>query len=99
MPKRFPKVNQDDMWIMLLSTVRYSFGRRTYMSSFAGELVCRYNMFLTNFQIDQIIEEIEKEISLDNNGKSSIGDRCDYSAWKKNLEALKEIREKRGRKI
>lgn len=53
-----------DMWILLLSTIRYSFGRQTYMTSLSWELVIKYEECLSLYQLRQIYNEIMSEVKL-----------------------------------
>lgn len=54
----------EDLWVMLLSTVRYSLGRQTYMTSLAPELVLKYSYHLTVNQLLQIAREIQEYLDL-----------------------------------
>lgn len=56
------EVNNHDLWIMLLSTVRYSIGRKTYMTSLSWELVLKYAESLNDGQLRQIEREIVQEV-------------------------------------
>jgi ATP-dependent Lon protease len=95
------KVENKDMWVLLLSTVRYSMGRMTYMSSLAPELVFRYKEYLLKEQLQQIKEEVEKEIEChdalkkDNIQTDWLGHECDYNSWKKFVRDLDELLNKR----
>ena len=79
------------MWIMLLSTIRYSMGRRTYMTSLAPELVGRYKKALTDDQLKQIKEEVEKEIKMTESMGKTLGDECDHISWTAFVNQLEEI--------
>ena len=57
-----PTVSSADLWIMILSTIRYSMGRRTYMPDVCYEIYCRYKDSLTPFQKNQIAEEVRDEL-------------------------------------
>ena len=89
MPRQ--KVNNNDMWVLLLSTIRYSFGRRTYMSSLSGELVLRYKHFLTKQQLEQIAEEIENELKLSEAQGVTLGMDIDHRAWQTTLRQIREV--------
>ncbi len=91
------KVENKDMGVLLLSTVRYSMGRMTYMSSLAPELVFRYKEYLSKEQLQQIKEEVEKEIKChevmkkDNIQSDWLGMDCDVSYWRKFARDLEEL--------
>lgn len=74
-----------DMWIMLIATVRYSLGRRSYMPSLSGELVARYSSYLTRDQLLQIASEIENELNLYSRLGKTLGDPCDEETWRNNV--------------
>lgn len=88
-------VELSDMWILLLATIRYSLGRRTYMSSFSGELVVKYQDYLNTQQLKQIVEEIEKKLHLAENSGIMLGDKYAHSNWKKTVSNIQEIIYKR----
>jgi len=88
---RLLAVDKNDMWILLMSTIRYSMGRRTYMSSLAGELVIKYRNYLTKDQLTQIVGEIRKELELVENSGCFLGDGVDHEAWKKTVSAIERL--------
>jgi len=73
---------KNDMWLMLLSTVREAMGRRTYMSELAGELVIKYQDWLTSRELDQIAKEIEENIERHVVDGKRLGQEVDHEAWK-----------------
>lgn len=83
--------DSNDMWILLLATIRYSFDRRTCMSSLSGDLVVRYQKHLTIFQLEQIVEEIEKELHFAEARGTTLGMDIDHKAWQKNVEKIKNV--------
>lgn len=95
---RFKKVSPQDMWVMLLSTVRYSMGRRTYMSSLAGDLLFRYEKYLTTQQLIQVADEIWKELLLQASLGQTLGDDCDDKAWRETVSNLEKLIAMRGNK-
>jgi len=85
-----------DLWVLLISTVRYSMGRRTYMTSLAWELVQTYNQALTDPQLEQVIDEIEKELAIEaGHSTGHMGMACDVESWKRGVLELKAILERR----
>ena len=75
------EVKNIDLWIFIISTIRYSMGRRTYMSELAPELMMRYKDALTPEQIKQIGEEIESELKINSSNPGYLGDDCDIDSW------------------
>ena len=91
-----PTPQSQDMWIMLLSTVRYSMGRRTYMSSVAPELVIKYRYYLQLSRVKQIRDEVQKELELHYRMKGEgrekwLGDDCDVHSWEIFIEVVNDI--------
>ena len=85
------KPDNNDMWILLMSTIRYSMGRRTYMSFLAGELVIKYHSYLTKNQLLQIVEEIERELKLSEVNSNYLGSKYDHEGWKENLQKISQL--------
>jgi formylmethanofuran dehydrogenase subunit E len=88
-----------DAWTMLLSTIRYSFGRRTYMSSLAWELVIRYESYLNSHQLNQIASEIEEELERHHKHGQDMGDPCDVASWEMGAKRVREILAERRAKL
>jgi hypothetical protein len=88
-------VDNNDMWILLGSTIRYSMGRRTYMSSLAPELVLKYKEYLTSEQMLQISKEIERETKSYEKSNRTLGSDFDHISWK---EFAVKIRKAKRRK-
>lgn len=83
--------SDNDMWILLLSTVRYSMGRQTYMSSLAWELVDTYNLALTDDQLRQVITEIQDELTRYEAMGTFLGSEIDHRSWQKGVTRLSQI--------
>jgi len=91
MKVKYPAVSPHDMWILLLSTIRYSMGRHTYISGLSVELVVRYNNYLTKQQLNQIADEIEKEIKLHEAMGCTLGADIDHKSWKDCLIIIRDL--------
>ena len=91
------QINNEDLFTLLLSTVRYSLGKRTFMSSEAGNLVMRYKACLTKHQLQQILDKVTKEITYHNTLKRInvfppwLGDKCDIANWEDFARKLEEL--------
>lgn len=72
-------VAREDMWTMLLSTVRYSMGSRKYMMSTSIALVRTYAEYLTVNQLQQIVKEIGIERSVAESVGRTLGAEFDHS--------------------
>lgn len=57
-------VPNEDLWVLLVSTVRYALGRQSYMPSLARDLVLKYRNNLTSKEIYQISSEISTFIDM-----------------------------------
>lgn len=91
-----------DLWLMLLSTIRYSLGRMSAMPSEAQRLVREYGQMLTLDQKKQIVQEVYE--ALDNAVASGVflGMEFDHDGWQRFADDLErqlsvEIREQLGR--
>ncbi len=89
--KKLSVVDRTDMWVLLVSTVRYSMGRRTYMSSLAGELVIKYRDYLTKQQLIQIVEEIRKELRSAESFGSYLGSKIDHESWTSTANIIENL--------
>lgn len=78
-----PDVLANDLWFMLLSTVRYSMGRCSYAPSYAVELVDRYRAHLAPEQLDQIYREVETELERHERSNSHLGHEMDHETWRR----------------
>ena len=75
------EVRSEDLWTMLLSTVRYSMGRATYMPGLCAELYDRYQEHLSREERLQIMREIEAEIEFRARTGGKLGWDCDHQVW------------------
>jgi len=70
-----------DLWVMLLSTIRYSLGRSTYMPGYCIDLYKDYGSFLQRSQRQQIADEIKQAIELAVSCNKTVGMKCDHETW------------------
>ena len=75
------EIASDDFWTMFLSTIRYSMGRRTYISSECLDLCRLYGSFLSKEQKNQVKDEVQKEINICVSLGKTLGDKCDHDSW------------------
>lgn len=83
-------VLQRDLWTMLLSTIRYSMGRMTYMSSEAPALYHRYKSKLTTDQKSQLYREVSEELEGVTRVGKLLGMQCDHDEWVRLRDQLAE---------
>lgn len=76
-------VTSDELWMMMLSTIRYSMGRRSYIVAVCDDLVKKFAPKLEYHQLEQIAEEIEKEVLLCEGRNETLGMQMDHDSWKK----------------
>ena len=88
-------VDPHDLWIMLLSTVRYSMGRMTYMTTLAGELVIKYEKYLKKGDLRQIAREIEEELLRCSESSGTLGMEMDDRVWRDSASKIRELEENR----
>lgn len=82
------RVNQRDLWIMLLGYVRYSMGRMSAAPSLARSLVRSYGHRLEPAQLDRIRLEVAEELaSYERTGKT-LGHDCDHATWRGVVEDI-----------
>jgi hypothetical protein len=75
------EVSPDDLWTMLLSTIRYSMGRATYMPSVCADY---YEKFKSEFTLEmrrQIYREITEEIARAERLGTTLGMDFDHAVW------------------
>lgn len=74
-------VTEEDLQIMLLSTFRYSLGRKTYMSEVCADFLTKWWHVLPESHRQMIQDEIRHGIRIGNAGSD-----CDVAAWERVLE-------------
>lgn len=75
------EVSDQDIWIMLLSTVRYAMGRKSYMPALTISLFHKYRSALTKNQQDQLVREVAIEVQLHENLGRTLGDSVHHRKW------------------
>lgn len=87
-------VSKEDMWILLSSSVRYALTRRSQAPAVVWELLRRYNDYLDDHQLQQLIDEIEVDLRLRENLNEV---SCLF--WKKVARLLRELLEDRRQDV
>jgi hypothetical protein len=93
-------ISLDDLWMMVLSTVRYSMGRRSYIVGWCcDDLLKHYCEYLLDHQIVQIADEIERELRFCEARGETLGTEIDHRRWKEATQWLKEQIELREQEV
>lgn len=74
-------VEHSDLWVMLMATIRYALGRRSYMPGVAIDLVQKYKAALTAQQKAQVKEEIARTIEVANGMGHKIHEEEEWRAF------------------
>lgn len=74
-------IESSELWTMLLSTVRYSMGRSSYIVSTTCDLVRKYRHHLNQHQVVQIRREIEEALRSAEDRWCRLGMECDHREW------------------
>jgi len=80
-----------DLWVLLMSTVRYSFHRQTYMTSLSWEMVLLYEKALSTRQLSQIAAEIEQQLKAAEEHHITVGSAHDHGMWRKGLNSIRAL--------
>lgn len=75
------QIQDDDLWPMLMSAVRYALGRRSYIVSEACSWVRQYRHGLTDYQLLQIKREVKEELDRRAELGLRCGDAMDHEQW------------------
>lgn len=75
------KVNQHDLWIMVLNYVRYAMGRMSTAPSTAADFVRTYWAAFRPDERAQIRDEIRTEIERYARNGQTLGHDCDHRIW------------------
>jgi len=77
------QVEYQDLWTLLLSTIRYSMGRTTYMPEYCIDLYLNYGRKLSVGCKKQIANEIKEKLLMSEMVPTILGHECDCASWKK----------------
>jgi len=89
-------VSRNDLWLMMLSTMRYSFRRTSYLPSAFIDMVKLYQNGLEDHQLKQMREETLAELRVETDIPGYLGMNCDVNTWKNFVITLDKIIEKRS---
>lgn len=92
-PSNSTEISNADLWTMLLSTIRYSMGRMTYMPSLCRGMLKRYGRNLKYEQLRQIQKEIMEELRQAIAANRTLGDKCDDDEWRAAVQDIEKLLE------
>ena len=84
------EIKKMDLFLLLVSSLRYSFGRRSYMVGACGDLLRELGPQCHLRDHKKIIEELRKLMT-----EESSGDDYGQQYWTETLHSLKQSYEKR----
>ncbi len=91
------EISEEELALFLMSLVRYSLGRRSYIVTDAILAIEKYIHKIPKWDQDRIIEQIQENIDFAVRGNRFVGDEMDHRAWEESLKRLREFQ--RVRKI
>lgn len=74
-------LRDNDLWVLLLCSLRYAMGRASYVTGEVANLVWRYRNHLTQPQRAQIAGEIRTAVREAHNGGGFLGMKMDEAEW------------------
>lgn len=81
----------NDYWILLLSTIRYSMGRSTYMPSLVSDMMRNVGLKkLDRRMVEQIRDEVSRELEARESVGRTLGWGCDHQTWRQLVDDLDE---------
>jgi hypothetical protein len=86
---RRPMPSERDMWLMLLSMVRYALHRSSYIVGDACEMVLRFRGYLTSSQVAQIAREVSDTLEKAESVGATVGMKMDHETWTQFVQDLR----------
>lgn len=84
-------LNDEDLWPMLLSAIRYAHGRSSYIVGVCEDWVAEYGKHLHPWQREQIARETEEALLRVTEFGGRLGDECDEATWRRVVERLRAM--------
>jgi len=75
------RVRRDDLWLMLLSMVRYSMGRSSYIVGSTRTALARHGRDLEPHQRAQVVREIRASLAERERDGKTLGMDMDHREW------------------
>jgi hypothetical protein len=86
-----PPVDNEELWVMLMSTVRYALGRKDGLATDVVEYSVKFFPRLRRSERRQIIDEIDRALALANANAKPLGDDYSEQVWKGGLDRLRTL--------
>lgn len=83
-------VPQNDLWVLLLCTVRYAMGRMSYITVETTDLLRKHEKDLKKEQRAQIRDEVQKELDRAERDSKTLGMDMDHRVWAKLVNDWKD---------
>lgn len=83
-----PVVPSSDLWVMLMSTLRYAMGRSSYITGLTADLVRSFRPWLKPEEVTQVRTEVTKELEMVERLGRHLGQEADHEVWKKLVQDL-----------
>ena len=80
----------EDMWVLLVSTIRYALGRKSAAVGLCEDLLVKYGPCLTPYQRRQALDEIRGELQLAHTLDGFLGDSANDEIWCRIAERLEK---------
>ena len=78
-----PEVRTDDIFLLLISSVRYAMGRQTYIVKETCNMVRRYRKHLREQDAMIIVRDVQREIDMVEGMNKTLGADFDHKEWQK----------------
>ncbi len=78
-----PEVRTEDVFTMLVGSVRYAMGRQTYIVKDTCDMVRRYRRHIPEEQVMIIIRDVQREVEMVERQGGTLGADFDHAEWKK----------------
>lgn len=88
-------VNNNDLYLLLFSSVSYAIGRRSYIVSSTIEMIEKYQNALRMCELETIKNRVQSDIEQAELADGLLGDPVDHWAWKNFILKLQQLIERR----
>lgn len=86
-----PAVDNEELWVLLMSTVRFALGRKDGLSTDAVEYAAKFFPRLRRSERRQIIDEIEQALVMSHASARPLGDAYSEQVWRNGLDTLRTL--------
>lgn len=87
-----PTVSSEDLGTLLLCSMRYALGRRSYIVGYVASMIVEYLPLVSTSDVGIMTRELHDEINrAEENGKT-LGDKQDHAVWWKLRDTLEVLK-------